>query len=199
VFRYRDRDHHLLGMAADGFLKSMRGPEANIWEMLEQEVFLPIGIEHAPIVKTQEAAGVKGLPWFHAGFYPSLDDIVKIGILYQNHGRLGQTQILHAGVIAQIFSTDGALIKSHDHSLETAFATGPVDATARAGKQLYKMGFHYLPYINKQGIEDHLPVMAGFSGTQAIFLSHVESLQFALPRPGHYLKTNKPICILITA
>ncbi len=169
VHRYRDRDHHLLGMAADSFLKTMQGPQANIWEMLEQEVFLPIGVHHAPIVKTQEAVGVKPLPWFHAGFYPSLDDIVKIGTLYQNNGRLGQTQILHAGVTAQIFSTNGALIKTHDHSLETAFSAGPADVAARRGKQLYKMGFHYLPYTNNQGIEDHLPVMAGFSGTQAIF------------------------------
>lgn len=175
VYRYRDRDHHLLGAAVDAFLKTMRGPQANIWDMLEEEVFLPIGIHHAPIVKTVEADGTKGLPWFHAGFYPSLDDIVKIGMLYRNLGRHGELQILHPDVTAQIFNTDGALIKDHDHSLEEAF---------KRGKELYKLGFHYIPYTDDDGIEGHVPMMAGFSGTQATFHPNgIMSIRFAKAWP----------------
>ena len=183
VYRYRDRDHHLLGAALDAFLKTMRGPEANIWEMLEEEVFLPIGIYHAPIVKTVEADGAKGLPWFHAGFYPSLDDIVKIGILYQNLGLSGEVQILHPDVVAQIFTTDGALIKDYDHSLEAAFSA-TLDEAAKPGKELYKLAFHYVPYTDEDGIEGHIPMMSGFSGTRATFHPNgIISIRFAKAWP----------------
>ncbi len=183
IYRYRDRDYHLLGTAIDGFLKIMRGPEANVWDILEDEVFLPIGIYHAPIVRTVEPDGSKGSPWFHAGLYPSLDDIVKIGILYQNLGRSGEVQILHPDVVAQIFTTDGALIKDHDHSLETAFSK-TVDEAANRNKELYKFGFHYVPYSNDDGTESHAPQMSGFSGTQATFHPNgIMSIRFAKAWP----------------
>lgn len=171
VYRYRDRDYHLLGMAVDGFLKATRGPDANIWDMLEKEVFRPIGIYHAPIVRTIEPDGSKGLPWFHAGFYPTLDDIVKIGMLYQNLGRNKDSQILHRDVTAQIFTTAGALIKDYDHSLEAAFSLD-LNESRFQGKELYKFGFHYVPFVGHKGSVDHVPMMSGFSGSYAMFHSN---------------------------
>src|SRR5256885_1894467 len=70
VMRYRDQDFYLLGVAIDRFLKSVRGPEADAWEMLQSEVFAPIGIAHAPAVRTREAGGKEGIVWFNAGYYP---------------------------------------------------------------------------------------------------------------------------------
>ena len=167
VHRYRDRDHHLLGMASDGFVKAMRGPNAGIWSLLEEEVFRPIGIHHAPIVKTKEPDGSPGFAWFHAGYYPTLDDLAKIVTLFRDLGRHGDNQVLHAGVAAAIFTTDGAIIKDLDHSLDTALAE-PADPRRYEGKELYKLGFHYTPYIDADGTARHVPMMAGFSATTAI-------------------------------
>jgi hypothetical protein len=36
--RYRDQDFYLAGVAIDAFLKSIRGPDADVWEMLRSEV-----------------------------------------------------------------------------------------------------------------------------------------------------------------
>jgi CubicO group peptidase (beta-lactamase class C family) len=168
VYRYRDRDYHLLGAAMDGFLKKMQGPDSDIWTMLENDVFLPINIHHAPIVKTVETDGSAGLAWFHAGFYPTLDDIAKIAQLYLNMGSHKGKQILHPGVIAQIFSTQGALIKDHDHSLEKAFSVS-TNKPDLQNKSLYKMGFHYAPYLDGQGKQNHVPMMIGFSANQVVF------------------------------
>jgi hypothetical protein len=154
-------------MALDGFLKSVRGPGAKIWDMLEKEVFRPIGIYHAPIVKTIEPDGSEGLPWFHAGYYPTVDDIAKIAILYQNHGRVGGTQILNREVTAGIFTPRGGLIKDYDHSFLAAFSR-TVDEADMAGRAVYKMGFHYEPYENTEGVQTHIPMMNGFSGTTAM-------------------------------
>ena len=41
VVRYRDQDFYLLGAALDRFLKSVRGPGADAWDMLLEEVFAP--------------------------------------------------------------------------------------------------------------------------------------------------------------
>ena len=54
--RYRDQDYFLLGAAIQGFLKSVRGPQADLGEMVQNEVLTPIGIHQAPTVRTREAA-----------------------------------------------------------------------------------------------------------------------------------------------
>jgi hypothetical protein len=183
VYRYRDRDFHLLGMAANGFLQAMRGSDANIWSFLEAEVFRPIGIFHAPIVRTIEADPEKSIPWFHAGYYPTLDDIAKISLLYQQHGRYGDEQILHPGVAAQIFTTDGALVKDYDQSLESAFNDAVTEDFIQ-GKGLYKMGFHYAPFVNDDGTTGHAPTMQGFSETTAILHPNgIVSIRFAKAWP----------------
>ena len=61
VMRYRDQDYFLLGAAIEGFLKSVRGPQADLGEMVQDEVLTPIGIHQAPAVRTREAGGRDGL------------------------------------------------------------------------------------------------------------------------------------------
>jgi CubicO group peptidase (beta-lactamase class C family) len=69
VVRYQDQDFYLLGVAIDRFLKSVRGPQADAWNMLRDEVFAPIGIAQAPAIRTHEAGGGPGITWFNAGYY----------------------------------------------------------------------------------------------------------------------------------
>ncbi|MFQ6004876.1 MAG: hypothetical protein ACE5OQ_05165 [Woeseia sp.] len=183
VFRYRDRDHHLLGMAVDRFLKSVRGADADIWQMIEEEVLRPIGIYHAPIIRTVEPDGAKGLPWFHAGYYPSVDDMAKIATLYQNRGRAGNQQLLHAGVTTEIFTPVGGLIKQYDHSLDAAFSR-PTDPAEYTGQEVYKLGFQLLPYTHGDGTAGHAPTMLGHQGVLAILHANgMTSLRFAKAWP----------------
>ncbi len=172
IMRYRDRDFHLLGAAADGFLKTVRGPDADIWEMLRQEVLAPIGVHHAPIVRTRESDGAKGLPWFHAGVYVTLDDVAKIFTLYQNLGEHEGMQLLHREVMAGIFTTAGAITKATDLSVQAAFeARAPVPLAA--GEQLYKMGFHLIPHADRAGAPVvYLPGAFGAGSNQVIMYPH---------------------------
>ena len=114
--RYRDHDFYLLGAALDGFLKSVRGPDADIWNMLRAEVFEPIGIHHAPIVRTREAGGKLGLAWLCAGYYPTLDDLAKIATLYEDRGAHGGRQILDPKLTAGIFTPENTIRESTDMS-----------------------------------------------------------------------------------
>ncbi|MBS0374049.1 MAG: hypothetical protein JSR73_05685 [Proteobacteria bacterium] len=164
VVRYRDQDFYLLGVAVDGFLKSVRGPDADVWEMLQQEVLRPIGIRHAPAVRTREPGGRRGYVWFNAGFYPSLDDLAKIALLYQRRGEHAGRQLLHRGLTEDLLNARGALAKAGDASERT----GP-PAPAEAAGGLYRLGFHYTPYLDAGQRQRYLPTMSG-SGENEVIL-----------------------------
>ena len=104
VTRYRDQDMFILGVAMDRFLKSKEGPTANIWSMLQREVFAPIGIHQAPTNRTIEADGSDGHPLMAYGYYPTISDMVLIARLYQNDGKHGDQQILYAPRIRELLA-----------------------------------------------------------------------------------------------
>jgi hypothetical protein len=163
VVRYRDHDFFLLGLAIDAFLRSKRGPEADAWDMLRREVFEPIGIAQAPTVRTREPDGRDGFAWFNAGYYPTLDDLAKIALLYQDEGRHDGKQLLHRGLTRDLLAAQGALDKLSDNS-----ASGSRPATLPP-PQLYKMGFHYTPYTgSRSGKTLQLPTMSGFGDNEVI-------------------------------
>jgi len=163
VMRYRDQDFYLLGAAIDGFVKTVRGPRADAWDMLRSEVFEPIGIAHAPIVRTREPRGQRGLPWFNAGYYPTLDDLAKIALLYQSHGAHRGEQILHRSLTEELLTGRGAIPKAADLSLGRE-----AGGAARAGGELYKMGFHFRCYTAAAGKQYPLPTMWGAGESEVI-------------------------------
>ncbi len=146
MLRYRDQDFHLLGIAIDAYLKSKRGPQADAWDMLRHEVFEPIGIHQAPTVRTREAGGHDGPAWFSAGYYPTLDDLAKIALLYQDIGAHGGKQILHRGLTQDLLAARGALDKLSDNSGPRAQDAPP--------PQYYKMGFHYTAFTGSPFRQD---------------------------------------------
>jgi CubicO group peptidase (beta-lactamase class C family) len=164
VVRYRDQDFYLLGAAIDSFLKSVRGPGADAWDMLLEEVFAPIGIAHAPTIRTREAGGSRGVPWFNAGYYPTLDDLAKIALLYQSGGSWSGQQILHPTLTRELLASHGALLKTGNAPL-----TGRVGSDDVGDLSLYKMGFHFTPYLGwVSGRRFYLPTMWGSGESEVI-------------------------------
>ncbi|HEY2682730.1 MAG TPA: hypothetical protein VGI93_04410 [Steroidobacteraceae bacterium] len=155
VVRYRDHDFFLLGMALDAFLKSERGPSADVWEMLKSEVFAPIGIRHAPALRTEEAGGRDGYILFNAGYYPSLDDLAKIAQLYQDLGAHNGVQLLNRELTSQLLAAEGALRKDGDASVHRAT---PAESP---GALFYHLGFHFAPFETKDKRQLLLPTMEG--------------------------------------
>jgi hypothetical protein len=164
VVRYRDQDFYLLGAALDAFLKSMRGASADVWDMLREEVFKPIGIFHAPAVRTREPNGSDGLVWFNAGYYPNLDDLAKIALLYQSRGRAHGHQLLNEHLTQDLLAARGALQKDGDAALAQIH---PEDAAD--GVEFYEMGFHFVPYAGSASHKRvYLPSMSGFGENEVI-------------------------------
>jgi CubicO group peptidase (beta-lactamase class C family) len=104
VMRYRDQDTFLLGVAMDRLLKTRSGVAADVWGLLEEEVYGPIGIASAPTNRTLEADGGEGQPLMAYGFYPTLEDLARIAALLHAHGRHGGVQILHPELTAEVLA-----------------------------------------------------------------------------------------------
>lgn len=102
VARYRDEDMFLLGVAMSRYLQAKGSEYPTIWEFLVDQVYEPLGIHYAPINRTIEPAGGTDQPLMAYGFYPTLGDIAKIAQLFQDGGRIGDTQILNADLVAEI-------------------------------------------------------------------------------------------------
>jgi hypothetical protein len=151
VLRYRDHDYYLLGAAIDGYLKSIRGPEADVWEMLVAEVFEPIDIHAAPTTRTREPDGIPGLVWFNAGYFPTLDDLAKIALLYQHRGAAGKQRILHRGLTTDLLAARHVLSKRDGRPLESTPPAGELgSAPVWQQPTHYRMGFHFMPYYSGQ-------------------------------------------------
>ncbi len=151
VTRYRDQDMFILGVAMDRFLKSKEGPRANIWSMLQREVFAPIGIHQAPTNRTIEADRSAGHPLMAYGYYPTISDMVLIARLYQNDGKHGGQQILYAPRIRELLAGPNP----------RGFPTGE---KLTAGETTYINAFWVTSYAAAQGCRLFYPRMIGWGG-----------------------------------
>ena len=155
VVRYRDQDAFLIGAAMDAYLKQRAGPEADLWEMLEEEVYRPIGVPHAPTNRLVEADGSLTLPQMSQGYYPTVDDLAKIARLLQNGGRHEGEQLLHAELTAEVmYRTDVRGI---------AFGP-PVDI----GQPSYYLAVWHQNYVGEGGCVVDLARMSGWGGHRVV-------------------------------
>ncbi|MDH4220189.1 MAG: beta-lactamase family protein [Candidatus Aminicenantes bacterium] len=157
VARYNSVNTFILSTAMDAFLKSKEGPEADIWKMVQTEVFRPIGIFHAPIMRTIESDGSKGLPIFGYGLYPNVEDVAKLSILLQNNGQHQGQQLLHSGKLAE------ALYRTDIIGL-------PTGEMSEYGEITYHLSFNGLPYRFKDGRIRRISVSTGFGGNHWVLL-----------------------------
>jgi len=164
VFRYRDQTFWLLGAAIDGFLKSIDGPKADLLDFDMRQVLQPIGIHRVPTIRDIEPDGRPGLVHAQAGYYPNLDDLAKIALLYEAGGEHNGVQLLNRHMTLDWLAGRHALVKEGDASL------GPdtVPQDLKVGG-LYLMGLHFIPYVGeKDGKQMYVPSMEGYGNNQVI-------------------------------
>lgn len=161
VARYRDEDMFVLGVAMDGYLKSKEGRKADLWSMLENEVYRPIGINYAPINRTVEGDGRSadkpGQPLMAYGYYPTLGDLAKIARLYQNRGKQGDRQLLDAAKV------DELIYGTKERGLPTGDKT-------KYGETRYLMAYWQAQYQSPEGCHLYMPQMDGWGGNYIVLM-----------------------------
>jgi len=157
VARYNSINTFVLSVAVQSFLSSKEGPEADIWDMVVDEVHKPIGIQYAPIIRTVEPDGSRGVPIFGYGLYPTVDDVAKVAALYHNGGRHQGQQLLHAGKLAEAL-------------YQVAGVGLPTGDTNQDGQVLYNLSFWSEPYRTATGRLSQVPYMSGFGGNHVVLM-----------------------------
>ena len=155
VVRYRDQDAFLIGAAMDAFLKRRAGQEADLWRMLEEEVYRPIGVPHAPTNRLVEADGSLTLPQMSQGYYPTVDDLAKIARLLLRGGAHEGAQLLHPELTAEALYRADARGITFGPPLET-------------GQPSYHLALWHQNYVAEGGCVIDLTRMSGWGGHRVV-------------------------------
>jgi hypothetical protein len=149
--RYCDRNTFTLSAALDGFLKSREGQDADLWQMMTDEVYRPIGIHHMSTKFTVESDGSQGIPFFGWALFMTVDDIAKISMLLQNNGRHDGHQILSPTRLAE------ALYQTDKRGL-------PTGDSNEFGNKSYHLSMWHTPFTGQSGYSTSVPQMRGWGG-----------------------------------
>ena len=149
--RYDDRDTFTLSAALDSLLKSREGRNADLWQMMTEEVYKPIGIHHMSSKFTTEPDGSQGVPFLGWGLFATVDDIAKVSMLLQNGGRHEGRQILSPTKLAE------ALYQTDKRGL-------PTGESNEFGKNSYHMALWHTPFRTESGFSTSTAEMHGWGG-----------------------------------
>ncbi len=85
-FAYIDQDMWAATLAMERFLKKKEGPNATILNMLIEEVYKPIGVDHFALGTGYTKTNEPGFPYSAWGVLPTIDYLAKAGRLIANKG-----------------------------------------------------------------------------------------------------------------
>jgi CubicO group peptidase (beta-lactamase class C family) len=161
LYNYRDQDAYLLGVAEEKLLQAKEGRHADVWRMVRDEVYRPIGIYQAPTNMTVDPDSVgphaTGHPLMAYGYYPTLDDLAKIAALYESHGAWKGRQILNPTLVNRL--------------LPTASTPAPQAlAGSDDGSHWYLTDWHLQRIESSHGCTRYLPTMLGWGGNSVTLL-----------------------------
>jgi len=148
--RYRDRDTLTLAAALDSLYREKEGEDADLWGMMLDEVYGPLGIHHMPMNLTKESDR-PGVPFLGWGLYATADDMVKIAQLLQNDGVHDGVQLLSKKKLAE------ALYQTEVRGL-------PTGSDNQYGANSYHLSVWHNPYESDSGKRYSTPRMLGWGG-----------------------------------
>ena len=153
VMRYKSSDTVLLAIAMDRLLRSREGENYGLIEMVESEIYRPLGIGRIPTIMMDDGPNRRGVPQYGWGMMPNLQQTAKLAHLMANHGEFAGQQILHRGL------TRKAVDNIDDRGLPTG---SRYDDGSEA---LYDMSYWLTPFNKGADCQLRVPQMAGFGGS----------------------------------
>ena len=153
-FNYASTNLFVLSYALQNYVAQKEGPETDYWELVKEQVLIPIGAPHFNLQRTLEKDGSPGIPFLAYGATPTLDEAAKIATLITQEGEFNGRQILNKTRVREALG-------------RTAWAGHDTGGDWRG--QSYRHGFWA---SSVQTSRCTLPVsfMLGFGGNYVIFL-----------------------------
>lgn len=116
VVRYNSAHTFVLAVAMDRFYKQQEGPDADLWQMLNEEVYRPIGIRWLPAIRVPYQDGRPGVVPMGWGILPTVDESAKIARLFHNGGKWRGQQLLYGPGVRAMYgrtSPDARYVAGH--------------------------------------------------------------------------------------
>jgi CubicO group peptidase (beta-lactamase class C family) len=151
-FAYYSTHSFVLSYAMNNFVQSREGPGVNYWQMVVDDVLVPLGIRQLPISKSIEPAAGPGIPVMGWGSYPDVDTAAKIAQLLQDEGVFEEQQLLSPT------KTREALRRSNVADYPTGHA---------AERYLHSM---WTVRTNTGNCTIDVPLMSGYGGNHVMML-----------------------------
>jgi CubicO group peptidase (beta-lactamase class C family) len=158
IVRYNTAHTFILGAAMHSFYEAMEGPGANIWQMMQDEVYRPIGINAMPTIQTEDVAPI---PIYGFGLFLNAYDTARITQLLSNDGAYGGQQILHRDRTRQ------STYKTADTGF-TTYANVPIQSTNQNARYLNSFWSFSLSVPSVCTVR--IPYMWGFGGNFVVIL-----------------------------
>ncbi len=95
VFNYASTNFFVLSYAMQNYVEQQEGTGVFYWDLVRDNVLVPIGAEQFTVLHTLEAEGTRGIPLLAYGATPTLDEAAKIALLFTNEGVHDGQQLLH--------------------------------------------------------------------------------------------------------
>jgi CubicO group peptidase (beta-lactamase class C family) len=152
ISRYRDQDLFMAGVAMDAIWKQHSGPDADLFSMVADEVYAPVGIHGIDMNRTIEGNGARGMPLTAFGLFLGLDGAAKLGQLLTGGGAHNGQQVLEPTLLQSCLDGD------FDKGLPTG------TSTAEGREVTYHLAYWQLPMTTHAGRDVRIPSMRGYGG-----------------------------------
>ncbi|MBN1247583.1 MAG: serine hydrolase [Anaerolineae bacterium] len=94
-FNYASTNLFVLSYALQNYVEGREGPGVYYWDLVHENVLIPIGVEYFTVRHTVETDGSKGIPLLAYGACPTLDEAARIALLISNEGDYEGQQLLN--------------------------------------------------------------------------------------------------------
>jgi len=161
---YRTSDTLIVTRALQNYLDSMEGPDADIFEFVVDEVYVPLKMSPGvfSVLRTKDD-NWQGEPYGGGGLWWIPDDLAKIGnFLNADGGMIDGQQILHPELLAAALQYDPA-----DRGVD------------RSGYGYYNNAFWADPYRAGYDCEFWVPQMLGYSGIVVLLMPNGTTYYYA--------------------
>lgn len=85
-FNYASTNLFVLSYAMQNYVEGHEGTGIYYWDLVHENVLVPIGAEYFTLRHTLEPDGSQGIPILAYGAMPTLDEAAKISLLITNEG-----------------------------------------------------------------------------------------------------------------
>lgn len=171
---YHSIDAFLLAQAMTGFLQSKAGPDADVFNLVRDDVYEPIGWSPGALttIRSDNAAqqggtSAPGRPVGYFGLFMDVDDVAKLATFFQNLGEVDGRQLVSRAMMRsamQRSATNNGVAAIARDDLGTG-DLGDGDSTVAAGGSRYSNGLWAYPSITAaHGCAIRLPYFSGAGG-----------------------------------